>query len=139
MENRYLQSEINIVQRGLVVQFKNPLARRLFSGAQIDLKFSPLGPNLLRNIGLLLLTSYICRIYVGCINYDTREESIKQAFNAFGPIRSITMSWDPTTQVKYKKNHHCLVHACIYSTFKDIHSALNFSAVHKFFLVPRLS
>ncbi|XP_023338461.1 poly(U)-binding-splicing factor half pint [Eurytemora carolleeae] len=51
-----------------------------------------------KHLGLLLLTSYICRIYVGCINYDTREESIKQAFNAFGPIRSITMSWDPTTQ-----------------------------------------
>jgi len=42
--------------------------------------------------------SIMCRIYVGCINYDTREESIKQAFNAFGPIRSITMSWDPLTQ-----------------------------------------
>jgi len=42
--------------------------------------------------------SIMCRIYVGCINYDTREESIKQAFNAFGPIRSITMSWDPVTQ-----------------------------------------
>eukprot|EP00088_Acartia_fossae_P069166 TRINITY_DN8957_c0_g1_i1.p1 TRINITY_DN8957_c0_g1~~TRINITY_DN8957_c0_g1_i1.p1 ORF type:complete len:290 (+),score=74.18 TRINITY_DN8957_c0_g1_i1:42-911(+) len=42
--------------------------------------------------------SIMSRIYVGCINYDTKEESVKQAFNAFGPIRSITMSWDPITQ-----------------------------------------
>merc|ERR1719341_1667240 len=37
------------------------------------------------------------RIYVGCINYDTREEEIKKAFVTFGPIRSITMSWDSMT------------------------------------------
>jgi len=42
--------------------------------------------------------SIMSRIYVGCINYDTKEESVKQAFNGFGPIRSITMSWDPITQ-----------------------------------------
>lgn len=42
--------------------------------------------------------SIMCRIYVGCINYDTREDAIKQAFMPFGPIRSITMSWDPLTQ-----------------------------------------
>lgn len=42
--------------------------------------------------------SIMCRIYVGSINTDAREESIKQAFNAFGPIRSISMSWDPLTQ-----------------------------------------
>ena len=37
------------------------------------------------------------RIYVGCINYDTKEDSIKTAFLPFGPIRSITMSWDAMT------------------------------------------
>ena len=41
--------------------------------------------------------SIYCRIYVGCINYDTREEEIKKAFVTFGPIRSITMSWDSMT------------------------------------------
>jgi len=41
--------------------------------------------------------SIMSRIYVGCINYDTREDAIKQAFLAFGPIRSITMSWDSMT------------------------------------------
>merc|ERR1719187_1689902 len=40
----------------------------------------------------------MCKIYVGCINYDTREDAIKQAFIQFGPIRSISMSWDPLTQ-----------------------------------------
>jgi len=41
--------------------------------------------------------SIMSRIYVGCINYDTREDAIKQAFLPFGPIRSITMSWDSMT------------------------------------------
>jgi len=41
--------------------------------------------------------SIMSRIYVGCINYDTKEEAIKQAFLPFGPIRSITMSWDSMT------------------------------------------
>ena len=41
--------------------------------------------------------SMYSRIYVGCINYDTREEEIKKAFVTFGPIRSITMSWDSMT------------------------------------------
>lgn len=41
--------------------------------------------------------SMMSRIYVGCINYDVREDSIKQAFLPFGPIRSITMSWDSMT------------------------------------------
>jgi poly(U)-binding-splicing factor PUF60 len=31
---------------------------------------------------------------VGSIFYEVREESVKSAFGAFGPIRSITMSWD---------------------------------------------
>ena len=42
-------------------------------------------------------TSMMSRIYVGCINYDVREDSIKQAFLPFGPIRSISMSWDSMT------------------------------------------
>ena len=47
--------------------------------------------------GLCFVTCVTCRIYVGCINYDTREEEIKKAFVTFGPIRSITMSWDSMT------------------------------------------
>lgn len=41
--------------------------------------------------------SIMSRIYVGCINYDTKEEQVKTAFLHFGPIRSITMSWDSMT------------------------------------------
>ena len=52
-----------------------------------------------------------CRIYVGCINYDTREEEIKKAFVTFGPIRSITMSWDSMTgkhKVRCNYYYYCL-------------------------------
>ena len=42
---------------------------------------------------------------MGCINYDTREEEIKKAFVTFGPIRSITMSWDSMTG-KHKVRCH---------------------------------
>uniref|UniRef100_A0A183B3I2 Poly(U)-binding-splicing factor PUF60 n=1 Tax=Echinostoma caproni TaxID=27848 RepID=A0A183B3I2_9TREM len=40
----------------------------------------------------------LSRIYVGSISYDLKEESIKVAFSPFGPIRSVTMSWDAATQ-----------------------------------------
>ena len=40
----------------------------------------------------------MCRVYVGSINFEVREDTIKQAFLPFGPIRSISMSWDPITQ-----------------------------------------
>lgn len=36
----------------------------------------------------------MCRIYVGSIFYDVKEEAVRTSFSAFGPIRSITMSWD---------------------------------------------
>jgi len=40
----------------------------------------------------------MCRIYVGSINFDVREENLKTAFGPFGPIKAISMSWDPLTQ-----------------------------------------
>ncbi len=40
----------------------------------------------------------MCRVYVGSINFEVREDTIRQAFLPFGPIRSISMSWDPVTQ-----------------------------------------
>lgn len=40
----------------------------------------------------------MCRVYVGSINFEVKEDTIKQAFLPFGPIRSISMSWDPITQ-----------------------------------------
>jgi RNA recognition motif-containing protein len=38
------------------------------------------------------------RIYVGSIHFEVREDVIRQAFLPFGPIRSITMSWDPSSK-----------------------------------------
>ena len=38
-----------------------------------------------------------CRIYVGSINFEIREDTIKQAFIPFGPIKSVNLSWDPIT------------------------------------------
>ena len=39
-----------------------------------------------------------CRIYVGSIYYELKDENIKAVFTPFGPIRSIDMSFDPQTQ-----------------------------------------
>ena len=38
------------------------------------------------------------RIYIGSINYDIREEQLRIIFGPFGPIRTITMSYDQMTQ-----------------------------------------
>ncbi|CAF0796818.1 unnamed protein product [Brachionus calyciflorus] len=50
--------------------------------------------DLLKKQQALLL---MCRIYIGSIFYEVKEEQVKIAFGAFGPIRSITMSWDAAT------------------------------------------
>lgn len=43
----------------------------------------------------------MCRIYVGSINFEIKEDTVKQAFLPFGPIKSVDLSWDPIT-VKHK-------------------------------------
>lgn len=43
----------------------------------------------------------MCRVYVGSISFELREESIKAAFGIFGAIKSVNMSWDPVT-LKHK-------------------------------------
>lgn len=40
---------------------------------------------------------FCCRIYVGSINFEIKEDTIKQAFIPFGPIKSVNLSWDPVT------------------------------------------
>ena len=35
-----------------------------------------------------------CRVYVGSINFDMREDQLRQAFIPFGPIKSIDLAWD---------------------------------------------
>lgn len=39
----------------------------------------------------------MCRVYVGSIYYDLKEEVIRNAFSPFGPFKSINMSFDPIT------------------------------------------
>lgn len=41
---------------------------------------------------------FTCRVYVGSISFELKEDTIRQAFLPFGPIKSINMSWDPVTQ-----------------------------------------
>ncbi|KAM5170163.1 poly(U)-binding-splicing factor PUF60 isoform 1-T1 [Mantella aurantiaca] len=43
----------------------------------------------------------MCRVYVGSIYYELQEDTIRQAFAPFGPIKSIDMSWDSVT-MKHK-------------------------------------
>ncbi|VUZ50126.1 unnamed protein product [Hymenolepis diminuta] len=50
-----------------------------------------------RNQTLALLN----RIYIGSIAYDVKEDIIKQAFIPFGPVKNVSMSWDPAT-LKHK-------------------------------------
>ncbi|XP_043287741.1 poly(U)-binding-splicing factor half pint-like isoform X2 [Venturia canescens] len=40
----------------------------------------------------------MCRVYVGSISFELKEDTIRQAFLPFGPIKPINMSWDPVTQ-----------------------------------------
>ena len=39
----------------------------------------------------------MCRVYVGSIYYDLKEEVVRTAFAPFGPFKSVNMSFDPTT------------------------------------------
>ena len=46
-------------------------------------------------------TIYPCRIYVGSINFELGEESVRQAFSPFGTIKAVNLSWDSAT-MKHK-------------------------------------
>ena len=37
------------------------------------------------------------RIYVGSINFEISEDTVKQSFLPFGPIKSVNLSRDPLT------------------------------------------
>ena len=39
-----------------------------------------------------------CRIYVGSLHYEIKQEEVKVLFSSFGPIRSIDLSLEPGTQ-----------------------------------------
>ena len=49
----------------------------------------------------LHLSHTICRIYVGSINFELGEDTVRQAFQPFGSIKAINMSWDSAT-MKHK-------------------------------------
>ncbi|CAL8078405.1 unnamed protein product [Calicophoron daubneyi] len=52
----------------------------------------------LNNIKKNQTVALLNRVYVGSIAYDVKEESLRQAFLPFGPLKSVSMSWDPATQ-----------------------------------------
>jgi poly(U)-binding-splicing factor PUF60 len=43
----------------------------------------------------------MCRIYIGSINFELGEESVRAGFSAFGTIKTVNMSWDSAT-MKHK-------------------------------------
>ncbi len=50
------------------------------------------------SVVLVLIIPFYFRVYVGSISFELKEDTIRQAFSPFGPIKSINMSWDPLTQ-----------------------------------------
>jgi RNA recognition motif-containing protein len=58
----------------------------------------PINKNILNLNFNLQAIVLMCRVYVGSINFEVKEDTIRQAFLPFGPIRSISMSWDPLMQ-----------------------------------------
>ncbi|VDP94150.1 unnamed protein product [Echinostoma caproni] len=52
----------------------------------------------LNNMKKTQTVALLNRVYVGSISYDVKEEMLKQAFSVFGPIKTVSMSWDPATQ-----------------------------------------
>nr|CAD7426146.1 unnamed protein product [Timema monikensis] len=47
---------------------------------------------------IVKLPHSVSRVYVGSISFELKEDTIRQAFLPFGPIKSINMSWDPVMQ-----------------------------------------
>lgn len=39
----------------------------------------------------------MCRVYVGSISFEMREDTVKAAFEEFGAVKSCSMSWDQVT------------------------------------------
>ncbi|CAF4461118.1 unnamed protein product, partial [Rotaria magnacalcarata] len=37
----------------------------------------------------------MCRIYIGSINFELNEAMLKQAFQPFGPVKSVSLTFDP--------------------------------------------
>ncbi|CAF0863667.1 unnamed protein product [Didymodactylos carnosus] len=39
----------------------------------------------------------MCRVYIGSINFELNEQMLKQAFQPFGPVKSVSLTFDPVT------------------------------------------
>lgn len=48
--------------------------------------------------------SLMCRVYVGSIHYDLTEDDLRKAFQPFGPIKGISLSWDTATLSKTRSH-----------------------------------
>jgi len=46
------------------------------------------------NAHLRIETVFCYRIYVGSINFELGEETVRNGFHQFGTIKAINMSWD---------------------------------------------
>lgn len=83
------QEMVNRAKRYAVEQsIKNVLIKQTLNNHQQQQKI------LKRHQALILM----CRVYVGSISFEIKEEALKTAFAVFGAIKSINMSWDPLTQ-----------------------------------------
>ncbi|CAF2415162.1 unnamed protein product [Rotaria sp. Silwood2] len=49
--------------------------------------------NIKKQQALLLM----CRIYIGSINFELNEAMLKQAFHPFGPVKAVSLTFDPIT------------------------------------------
>lgn len=72
---------------------KQQMQAGLLPGATTSIESQNQAMQLQRQQALVLM----CRVYVGSIFYDLREEFVRTSFAAFGTIRSINMSFDPIT------------------------------------------
>jgi len=50
----------------------------------------------------------MCRVYVGSIYYDIKQDMVRDAFTPYGPIKSIDMSYDSNTQKHKRKGEFLL-------------------------------
>lgn len=46
---------------------------------------------------ILISTANTSRIYVGSINFEFNEAMLKQSFLAFGPVKAVSLTFDPVT------------------------------------------
>ncbi|XP_064098800.1 poly(U)-binding-splicing factor half pint-like isoform X2 [Macrobrachium nipponense] len=76
-----------------VLSFSAASVRKTLESTLYDYEFVQ-AKSLQRHQALVLM----CRVYVGSISFELKEDTIRQAFVPFGPIKSINMSWDPVTQ-----------------------------------------